>query len=90
MLSSVQPFTTPWPVACQAPLTVEFSRQEYRSGWPFPPPGDFSDLGIEPVSPALAGRCFTTELPGKSNSHHFNLFSQMKILNVKDKLHGLC
>ena len=87
VLSRVQPFTTPRTVGCQAPLTMEFSRQEYRSGWPFPPPGDLSDLGIEPMSPALAGRYFTTELPGKPSSHYFNLFSQMKILNVKDHLH---
>ena len=42
-----------------------FLRQEYWSGWPFPPLGDFSDPGIEPVSPALAGGFFTTEPPGK-------------------------
>jgi len=40
-------------------------RQEYRSGLPFPSPGDFPDPGIKPVSPALAGGFFTTELPGK-------------------------
>ena len=38
-----------------------FSRQEYSSGLPLPPPGDFPDPGIEPTSPALAGRFFTTE-----------------------------
>ena len=46
---------------------MEFSRQEYRSGLPFPPPGDLLDPGIEPVSlvsPALAG-FFTTAPPGK-------------------------
>ena len=45
-----------------------FSRQEYWSGWPFPPPGDLPDPGIEPtshVSPALAGGFFTTVPPGK-------------------------
>ena len=51
VLSRVQPFTTPRTVGCQAPLTMEFSRQEYRSGWPFPPPGDLPDPGIKPVSP---------------------------------------
>jgi len=43
-------------------------QQEYWSGWPFPSSGDLSDLRIEPVSavvPALAGRFFTTETPGK-------------------------
>ena len=46
---------------------MEFSRQEYWSRLPFPSPGDLSDPGIEPVSPALAGRFFTTEPPGKPN-----------------------
>ena len=59
---------TPWTVACQAPLAMEFSRQEYWSGLPFPPPRDLPNLGIEPtsfVSPALAGTFFTTVPPGK-------------------------
>ena len=43
---------TPWTVARQAPLSMEFSRQEYWSGVPFPSPGDLSNPGIEPVSPA--------------------------------------
>ena len=54
---------TLWTVACQAPLSMGFSRQEYWSGLPFPPPGDFPNPGIESVSlmsPALAGRFFTT------------------------------
>jgi len=42
-----------------------FSRKEYWSGLPFPPPGDFSDPGIELTPPALAGRFFTTVPPGK-------------------------
>ena len=50
-------------IAGQAPLSVGFSRQEYRL--PFPPPGDLPDPGIEPVSPAFADRFFTTEPPGK-------------------------
>ena len=59
---------TPWTVAHQAPLTMGFSRQEYWSGVPFPSPRDLPDPGIEPVAPvslALAGGPFTTELPGK-------------------------
>ena len=47
------PFDTPWFVAWQAPLSLEFSRQEYWSGLSFPSLGDLLDLGIEPVSPAL-------------------------------------
>ena len=42
----------PWTVACQAPLSLELSRQEYRSGLPFPAPGDLPDPGIKPASPA--------------------------------------
>ena len=64
-LSCIWLFASPWTVACQAPLSMEFSRKEYWSGLPFPPPGDLPDLGIEPSSPALAGRFFTTEPPGK-------------------------
>ena len=52
-------------VAHQAPLSVEFSRQEYRSGLLFPSPRDRSDPKIEPTSPALAEGFFTTEPPGK-------------------------
>jgi len=43
----------PWTVACQAPLSMEFSRQEYWSGLPFPSSGDLPDPRIEPESPAL-------------------------------------
>ena len=62
VLSHVQLFTTPWTVACQAVLSMEFSRQEYWSGLPFPTPGDLPDLGIELKSLAsrtLASRFFT-------------------------------
>ena len=61
---------TPWIAAHQAPLSVEFSRQEYWSGLPFPPSGNLPDPGIEPVSlipPTLAGRLFTTVPPGSPN-----------------------
>ena len=43
---------TPWTVACQAPLSMGFPRQEYWRGLPFPPPGDLPNPGIEPMSPA--------------------------------------
>ena len=49
----------------QAPQSMGFFRQEYWSGLPFPPPGDLPNPGIEPASPALTGRFFTTEPPGK-------------------------
>ena len=63
LLSHVQLFAIPRTVACQTPLPLEFSRQEYWSGLPFPTPGDLPDPGIEPMSlmsPALAGGFFTT------------------------------
>ena len=62
-LSSVRLFVTPGTAACQVPLSIGFSRQEYWSGLPFLTPGDLPDPGIEPmslVSPALAGGFFTT------------------------------
>ena len=52
-LSRVQLFATPWIVAYQAPLSMEFSRQEYWSGLPFCSPGGLPDPGIEPRSPPL-------------------------------------
>ena len=59
--SHVQLFATLWTVACQAPLSMGFSRQEYWSVLPCPPPGDLPDPGIEPislVSPALQAGSF--------------------------------
>ena len=56
----------PWTAACQAPLFMEFSRQEY---WlPSPSPGDLPNPGIKPASLALAGRFFAIEPPGKPMS----------------------
>ena len=60
--SCVRLFATPWTVACQAPLSMGFSRQEYWSGLPCPPPGDLPNPGIELTSlasPALAGGFIT-------------------------------
>ena len=53
VVSCARLFETSWTVACQAPLSVGFSRQEYWRGLPFPSPGDLSDPEIEPVSPVL-------------------------------------
>ena len=64
-LSHVQLFVNPWTVAVQAPLSMEFSRQEYWSGLPFLSPRDLPDPGIKPGSPALACGFFTAEPPGK-------------------------
>ena len=67
--SRVRFFVTLWTVACQAPLSRGFSRQEYWSGLPFPSPGELPNPGSEPassMSPALACGFFTTkELSGK-------------------------
>ena len=73
MLNSVQLFATPWTTAHQAPLSIKVSRQEYWSGLLFPPPGDPPAPGIKPTSlasPALAGKFFTTEPPGKPDTMH--------------------
>ena len=67
-----------WTVAHQAPLSMGFSRQEYWSGLPFPPPGDFPDPRIEPVSPTspeLGGRFFSPEPSGMHwNVEHTRAF----------------
>ena len=55
--SHVQLFATPWAVACQAPLSMGFSRLEYWSGLPFPSPGDLSNPGTEPACLAAPARC---------------------------------
>ena len=63
LLSRVQLFVTPWIVAYQAPPSMEFSRQEYRSGSPFPSPGELP--GMEPASPAFRADATPSEPPGK-------------------------
>ena len=76
VLSCVQLFATLQTEAHQAPLPIGFSSQEYWSGLPFSPPGDLPDPGIKPrclMSPALAGKFFITEPPGKPiNKQYFN------------------
>ena len=62
--SCVQLFATLCTIACQAPLSLGFPRQEYWSGLPFPPPGYLPDPGIQPASPALAGGAFPSEHQG--------------------------
>ena len=64
-LSRVQLFATPWTVAYQDPQSMDFSRQEYWSGLPFPPPGDLPNPGIEPRSPALQANALPSEPPRK-------------------------
>ena len=68
--SHVQLFATLWTLACQASLSMGFSRQEYWSGLPCPPTGDLPDPGIELeslTSPALTGRLLTTS--GRSDAY---------------------
>ena len=65
LLSRVQLFATPWTVACQAPPSMGFSRQEYWSRLPFPFPRDLPDPRIEPRSSALQADALPSELPGK-------------------------
>ena len=60
--SSVQLFVIPWTVTHQASLSMGFSRQEYRSGLPCPPPGDLPNPGIEPRSPALQANSLPSKL----------------------------
>ena len=67
-LSHVRLFVTPWTVAYQAPKFMEFSRQEYWSGLPFPSPRDLPDPGIELKSPALQADTLASEPPWKSYS----------------------
>ena len=62
-LSCVRLFATPWTVGGQAPPSMEFSRQEYWSGLPFPSPGDLPNSGIEPGSPALQADALLFEPP---------------------------
>ena len=63
--SHVQPFMISWTVACQTPLSMEFSRKEYWDGVPCPPPGDIPNPGIKPRSPALQANSLLSESPGK-------------------------
>ena len=76
--SCVQFFATSWTVARQAPLSMGFSKQEYWSELPCPPPGNLQNPGIKPsslVSPALAGGFFPTVPPGKPlNSASFHRY----------------
>ena len=72
-LSCVQFIVTPWNVAHQTPLSMRLLRREYWNELPFPPPKNFPNPGIEPMSPespALAGGFFTTEPPWKPRVTH--------------------
>ena len=68
LLRCVRLFATPWTVAHQAPLPMEFSMQEYWSGLPFPSPGDLPNPGMEPRPPALQADALLSEPPGNCAS----------------------
>ena len=76
VLSHIQLFATPWTVACQAPLSMRFPRQEYLSG--FPSPGDLPDPGIKPTSPALQAGCWPLSHQGSPH-----LFYMLSVLSVR-------
>ena len=65
-LNCVRLFVTLWTVAHQSSPSMGFSRQEYWGGLPFPSPGDLSDRGVKPRSPALQADALTSEPPGKN------------------------
>ena len=88
LLSCVRLFATPCPVARQAPLSMEFSRQESWRGLPFSSPRDLPDPGIEPESPALVGRFFTTEPPGFPKEFHAG--QHLHILLFHLYFHKIC
>ena len=69
-------FVTPWTVAHQAPLSMEFSRQKYFSGLTFPSPGNLPDPGIELRSPILWVDSLLTEPPGKPSWNTYGRFNE--------------
>ena len=71
---------TPWTVACQAPLSMGFPRQEYWSGLPFPLPEEIPNSGTEPTFPASAGGFFTSEPPGKPSAK--NVFPDLNSIKT--------
>ena len=73
--SRIQLFATLWTVACQAPPSVGFSKQEYWSGLPLPSPEDLPNPGIEPWSPTLQADALTSEPPGKSSDSKASVYN---------------
>ena len=72
--SCVQLYATPWTIDHQSPLFMEFSKQEYQSGWPCPPTGDLSNPGIEPGSPALQADSLPLSHQGSRQSFILHCF----------------
>ena len=83
-VSCVRLLATLWTLVCQAPLSVGFSRQEYWSGSPCPPPGDLPDLGVKPtslISPALAGEYFATSTTREAPTSITDIYIQVHNFN---------
>ena len=91
VLNRVQLFVTPWNVAHQAPLSMEFCRQKYWSGLPLSIPGHLPDPGLKPISPVLAGGFFTTVPPGKLDKMEYSLLKLglccTPIIHIVHQLH---
>ena len=81
--SRVQLCATPWTIAGQAPLSMEFSRQEYSSGLPFLPPGNLPHPGVKPRSPALQADSLLSESPGKMLLPFYLDFTQICVEEAK-------
>ena len=88
-LSCVQLFATPWAVACQAPPSMGFSRQECWSGLPFPSSGELPDPGIEHRSPALQADTLPSEPPGKPFKYDSNQIPDDYTREVTNRFKGL-
>ena len=96
LLSYVRLFVTPWTVAHQAPLSMKFSKQEYWSGLPFPPPGYLLESRVEPTSPAfpaLASSFFTTVPTGKPmyvfTFVKYKCYYALCVIPANTALHGM-
>ena len=77
-----------WTVVCQAPLSMEFPRQEYWSGLAFPSSEDLPNPGIKPSFPALIGEFFTTEPPGKP-PFYIGTNKKIKMISLLYKIYTL-
>ena len=89
--SCVQLFVALWTTACQPPLSMRFSRQDSWSGLPRPPPQDFPNSGIEPMSlmsPALAGRFLTTSAAWEAPEWSKDLNVRLDIIKLLEKNTG--
>ena len=89
LFSRVRLFATLWTIAHQAPPSMGFSRQEYRSGLPFPSPEDLPDPGIKPRSPTLQADALTSESPGKPNIYILLSHKNNEILSFTAMWMGL-